>query len=115
MFATIYEAGVYLAESGRMEVQAVITGLRQCGLVFEECFDRADELQALYDRASQNSSQDSNVREQTRPRPIQTARQAQPAPLAYNFPPPMPPLPVGADATAVSITSATMLPNQADL
>jgi hypothetical protein len=48
LFAALYRSGAYLAEAGRIECLKCIAGLRQYGLCFEEAFDRADELELIY-------------------------------------------------------------------
>lgn len=43
----ITAAGRFLAKHGRHEVSSIISGLRDIGVVFYECYDLADEIEAL--------------------------------------------------------------------
>jgi hypothetical protein len=52
LFASLYRSGLYLAEAGRMECATCVAGLRQYGLCFEEAFDRADEVEAAFQKTS---------------------------------------------------------------
>jgi hypothetical protein len=45
LFFAISEAGVFLSNIGRDEANACIAGMRQYGIIYEEAFARADELE----------------------------------------------------------------------
>ncbi|CED85154.1 Zn(2)-C6 fungal-type DNA-binding domain [Phaffia rhodozyma] len=69
----IVEAGIYLAQHGYPSFQSCVTGLRQYGMSYDECYDEADMIVGMYERAIRQKpiTDDDNSRKERAPEDLE--------------------------------------------